>query len=61
MDTLAVDIVYKGAPADGPQPKLDSAHLHRAEPVIEERLEKLGVRLAEMLISALARESKWPL
>ena len=46
---VAIDVVYKDVPADGDPPKLDSAYVHRAEPVVEVQLERAGVTLAEML------------
>ena len=55
---VAVDVVYKGVPADGPPPKLDAAYIHRAEPIIEQQLERGGVRLAEILNRSFAESLK---
>jgi hypothetical protein len=50
---LAVEKVYKDVPADGDPPKLDQAYVERSDDVIEQQLEKAGVRLAMMLNRAL--------
>jgi len=46
---IAVDSAYAGVPADGPPPKLDIKYVQRNEPIIEEQLQKGGVRLAMVL------------
>ena len=46
---LAIDVVYKDVPADGDPPKLDQAYIDRAAPVIDEQLQRAGVRLAMIL------------
>jgi len=46
---LAVSVVYKGVPADGPPPKLDQAYVDAAGKVIDQRLQRAGVRLAMVL------------
>jgi|SRR5947209_1507576 len=46
---LAVKIVYAGVPVDGPPPKLDQVYVDRAADVVDQQLEKAGVRLAMVL------------
>ena len=46
---LAVSAVYKGVPADGPPPKLDQAYVDAAGKVIDQQLQRAGVRLAATL------------
>ena len=36
-------------PADGPPPKIDQVYVPRAEPLIEEQLERAGVKLKGVL------------
>jgi hypothetical protein len=46
---IAVEKVYKDVPAGGDPPKLDQAYVERSAEVIDEQLEKAGVRLAMVL------------
>jgi hypothetical protein len=46
---VATESVYKDIPADGDPPKIDEKYIERCAPVVDEQLEKAGVRLAEML------------
>lgn len=55
---VAVEQVYKGVPADGDPPKLDAEYVRRAEPVVEEQLQRGGVRLATILNRALGRSGR---
>ncbi len=50
---VAVERVYKDVPADGDPPKLDQAYVDRSANVIDEQLQKAGVRLAMVLNRAL--------
>jgi hypothetical protein len=50
---IAVDVVYKDVPADGNPPKLDEDYVDKAGKVIDEQLERGGVRLAELLNRSL--------
>jgi hypothetical protein len=50
---VAVRDVYRDVPADGPPPKLDAKYVHRVEPVVEQQLQRAGVRLAMILNRAL--------
>ncbi len=49
---IARDIVYPGVPADAPQ-LLSEDYIAQAEPIVEERLQQAGVRLATLLNDAL--------
>ena len=49
---LAVDVTYNGIPTDGPPPKLDEQYVARSTDVINQQLEKAGVRLAWVLNNA---------
>jgi hypothetical protein len=51
---LAVDVVYKNVPEGGPPPKLGRDYVNAAKPVIDQQLEKGGVRLADVLNRVLA-------
>jgi hypothetical protein len=46
---LAIKFVYAGVPEDGPPPKLDQAYVTRGADVVDQQLEKAGVRLAMIL------------
>lgn len=46
---LAVKYVYAGVAADGPPVRLDETYVARARPVIEQQLERGGIRLAMIL------------
>jgi len=46
---VAADSVYAGVPVDGPPPKLDEAYVNKNILVVNEQLEKGGVRLATVL------------
>jgi len=46
---IAVDAVYKGVPPDGPPPKLTQDYVDANEKVIDQQLERAGVRLAMVL------------
>ena len=46
---LARTVVYEGVPAQGPPPKLDQVYVERATEVVDQQLEKGGVRLAAIL------------
>jgi hypothetical protein len=50
---VAVKVVYAGVPADGPPPKLDEKYVDAAGPVVDQQLERAGVRLATILNDAL--------
>jgi hypothetical protein len=51
---LARTVVYAGVPAHGPPPKLDQAYVDRAADVVDQQLEKGGVRLAVLLNRSFA-------
>jgi hypothetical protein len=51
---LAVDVVYKNVPEGGPPPKLTRDYVNAAKPVVDQQLEKAGVRLADVLNRVLA-------
>lgn len=46
---IAVRIVYRGVPAEGPPPKLDQKYVDTAGTVIDGQLQVAGVRLAAIL------------
>jgi hypothetical protein len=46
---VAVASVYKDVPADGPPPKLDQHYVDAAGPIIDQQLQRGGVRLATIL------------
>ncbi len=46
---LAVEDAYAGIPEDGPPPRIDDNYIQKNEKVVEEQLEKAGVRLAAAL------------
>ena len=46
---LSISVVYKGVAADGPPPKLDQAYVDAAGKVIDQQLQRAGVRLAAIL------------
>jgi hypothetical protein len=46
---IAIESVYKDVPADGDPPKLDEAYIQRSAAIIDQQLEKAGVRLAMIL------------
>ena len=46
---VAVDSVYKNVPAGGPPPKLDQKYVDAAGAVIDQQLQRGGVRLATVL------------
>lgn len=46
---VAVDVVYKGVPADGPPPKLDQKYVDAAGAIVDLQLQRGGVRLAAIL------------
>jgi hypothetical protein len=46
---LARDVAYADVPADGDPPKLGAEYVARAQPVVDEQIEKAGVRLATAL------------
>jgi hypothetical protein len=50
---IAVEKVYKDVPAGGDPPKLDQAYVNRSADVVDQQLEKAGVRLAIVLNRAL--------
>jgi len=52
---VAVNVAYKGVPADGRPAKLDQAYVNRAGDAIDQQLEKGGVRLAILLNRCFAR------
>jgi hypothetical protein len=52
---VAVNEVYADVPADGPPPKLSSDYIEKSGKVIDEQLEKGGVRLATILNRCFAR------
>ena len=46
---LAVSVVYKDVQADGPPPKLTQDYVDAAGKVIDEQMQRAGVRLATVL------------
>jgi hypothetical protein len=52
---LAVTVAYKGVPVDGPPPKLDQKYLDAAGLVIDQQLQRGGVRLARILNEAFEK------
>jgi hypothetical protein len=50
---VAVEKVYADVPADGPPPKLGREYVEKKSPVVQEQLERAGVRLGSVLNSAL--------
>ena len=46
---LAREVAYAGVPADGEPPKLGEDYVAKAQPVVEEQIQKAGVRLAAAL------------
>lgn len=46
---VAVNVAYKGVPADGRPPRLDEVYVERAGDAIDQQLQKGGVRLAMLL------------
>ena len=46
---VAIDSVYNGVAVDGPPPKLDQKYVDAAGPVIDQQLQRGGVRLASIL------------
>jgi hypothetical protein len=52
---IAVEKVYKDVPAGGDPPKLDQAYVSRSADVIDQQLQKAGVRLAMVLNRALGQ------
>lgn len=52
---VAVNVAYKGVPADGPPPRLDQAYVDRAGEAIDQQLERGGIRLAMLLNGCFAR------
>jgi hypothetical protein len=46
---VAVTSVYKDVPVDGPPPKIDQKYIDAVGPVIDQQLERGGVRLATIL------------
>jgi hypothetical protein len=53
---IAVEHTYLGVPADGPPPKLDQAYVDANAKIVDEQLEKAGVRLAMILNRTLGNE-----
>lgn len=53
---VAVEIVYRDIPADGPPPKLDKPYVDAGGLVIEQQLQRGGVRLA-MILNNVFKES----
>jgi nuclease S1 len=51
---LAVEVVYKDVPADGDPPKIGQVYIDQAGPVIDQQLQKAGVRLAILLSRCFA-------
>ena len=51
---VAVERVYAGVPADGPPPKLTNEYIEKSGSVVDEQLQKAGVRLATILNRSLA-------
>lgn len=49
----AIEYAYKGIPADGPPPNITAEYIERARPIIEQRLQRGGVRLADVLERAM--------
>jgi len=49
---LARDVVHAGVPADGDPPKLGEDYTAKAQPVVDEQIQKAGVRLAAVLNAA---------
>jgi hypothetical protein len=47
--------LYKDVPAGGDPPKLDQAYVNRSGDVIDQQLQKAGVRLAMVLNRALGQ------
>ena len=54
-DAVAVNVAYKGVPADGRPPRLDQAYVDRAGDAIDQQLEKGGIRLAILLNRCFSR------
>jgi len=52
---VAVNVAYKGVPADGRPPNLDQAYVDRASDAIDQQLERGGIRLAMLLNKCFAR------
>jgi nuclease S1 len=50
---VAMEQAYKDVPADGDPPKLGPEYVKRAEPVVEQQLQRGGIRLATILNRAL--------
>jgi hypothetical protein len=46
---LAVEGAYAGVPADGPPPKLDQKYIDKNEKVVEQQLQRAGIRLADTM------------
>jgi S1/P1 Nuclease len=46
---VAVNSVYKDVAVDGPPPKLDQKYVDAAGPVIDQQLQRGGLRLATIL------------
>ena len=51
---VAATVAYTGVPKDGPPPKLDQKYVDKAGDVIDEQLEKAGIRLAMLLNQCFA-------
>jgi hypothetical protein len=53
---VAREHVYAGVPADGPPPKLDQKYVDDARPIVEQRQQRAGIRLTDVLNQALSGE-----
>jgi len=51
---VATESVYRDVPADGPPPKIDQNYIDDRRAVVEQQLQRAGVRLATVLNRALA-------
>jgi S1/P1 Nuclease len=51
---IAVNVAYKDIPADGDPPRINQAYIDQAAPIIDEQLQRAGVRLAVVLNRAFA-------
>ena len=52
---IAVNVAYRGIPADGRPPQLDQAYVDRAGDAIDQQLQRAGVRLAMLLNQSFAK------
>jgi len=55
---IAREVVYADVPADGDPPKLSQEYVDKAKPIVDEQIQKAGVRLAFTLNAALTANSE---